>query len=142
MSISIHIDHIEQITITGTPAPSLRWHVGPVQQKGMPMPVEVTMTTEQQVRLSITPTTAGGDPATLDGPAEWTVDGACTLTPIDDTSTWVLASATIGDSVVTVMADADLGTGVVNLMDTATIHVQTPMAENLGMVADEPVLKA
>jgi hypothetical protein len=140
--ITIHIDHIEQVTITGTPAPSVRWHVGPVVPlQGEPMPVEVTMSTEEQVRLSITPLTPGGDPAPTDGPAQWTIEGPCMLVPIDDLSTWVRGTPTAaGDSVVTVTADADLGEGFVPLADTAVIHVSSPMAASLGMQADAPVL--
>jgi len=105
------------------------------------MPLEVSLSTEEKVRLSVTPMTPGGQPATVDGAVQWSVEGACTLEAIDATSTWVLAGATVGDSVVTAAADADLGTGVVPLADTATIHVANPMAANLGMEADEPVLK-
>jgi hypothetical protein len=105
------------------------------------MPIEVTMTTEEQVRLSITPVTPGGQPAPIDGQAQWSVQGAGTVESIDATSAWYKASTTVGDAVVTVAADADMGQGVVNLADTATIHVQTPMATQLGMAADAPVLQ-
>lgn len=105
------------------------------------MSIEVSVTTEQKVRLAITPMTPAGNPAPLDGPAQWSVDGACTIEAIDDTSAWVSAAATIGDSVVTVTADADLGSGVVPLADTCVVHVANPMASSLGLAADEPVLK-
>lgn len=139
--ITIDTIRIQSLTMTGAPAPSVRWHVGPVCMKGAVMPVEVSLTTEQQVRLSVTPMTPGGQPATVDGEVQWSVEGACTLEAIDATSTWVVAGATIGDSVVTCKADADLGSGVVPLADTATIHVENPMASNLGLAVDEPVLK-
>ena len=105
------------------------------------MPLEVSMSTEEQVRLSIHPESPGGQPAPIDGQAEWTVDGAGTLQPIDATSCWYLAGATPGDSVVTVAADADMGAGFVSIGDTALIHVANPMAANLGMSADAPILK-
>ena len=104
------------------------------------MPLEVSLSTEEQVRLSITPTTPGGDPAPIEGTAQWEVDGTCTVQPIDATSAWILAGA-VGDSVVTVAADADLGAGVVTIMDTATMHVANPMAANLGLAAGTPELK-
>src|SRR5262245_2781403 len=140
--ITIHIDHIEQITITGTPAPSLRWHVGPVQPKrSVGMPIEVTLTTEEKVRLAISPMTAAGNPAPVDGAAQWSVEGACTVEPIDDTSAWILASDAMGDSTVSVGVDADLGQGVVPIGDTCLVHVNNPMAASVGLAADAPVLK-
>jgi hypothetical protein len=104
------------------------------------MPIDVTLSTEEQVRLSITPMTPGGQPASIDGPATWDVDGTCTLQSIDDTSVWVIAGAQ-GDSVISVLVDADMGDGLLSIMDTATIHVAMPMAANLGLGADAPVLK-
>jgi len=129
------------LTIRGSPTASLRWHVGPTHQKGRAMPIEVTMSSEEQCRLMITPLTPGGQPAPVDGPAQWSVQGACTVTPIDDTSAWVVSSATIGDSTITVSVDADLGAGVVPLADTALVHVESPTAASLGLTADAPVLK-
>lgn len=142
---TIHIDtmHIGTVTMAQTPAPRLLWHVGPMLRKGdTTMPLEVSMTTEEQCRLSITPLTPGGEAATIDGQAQWTVDGTCTLLPIDATSTWVVAGDTVGDSVVTVACDADMGSGVVPLGDTCLVHVATPMAANLGLAADQPVLQS
>ena len=142
--ITIHIDtvNIQTVTMTGTPGPTLVWHVGPLCKKGTRgMPLEVSMTTEQQCRLSITPTTPGGDPATIDGEAQWSVEGACTLTPIDATSTWVVAGDHSAIRVVTVACDADLGSGVVPLGDTCLVHVATPMAANLGLAVDQPCSK-
>lgn len=133
---------IGTVTIAQTPPPLLLWHVGPLRTKGdTTMPLEVSMTTEEQCRLSITPTTPGGDPAPIDGAARWSVEGSCTLEPIDATSTWVVAGSTVGDSVVTVACDADLGSGVVPLGDTCVVHVATPMAANLGLAAAPPVLQ-
>jgi hypothetical protein len=140
----IHIDevHIGTITVVGGQPPALQWHVGPVvQQIGGSMPIEVSISTEEKVRLAVTPLTAGGQPATVDGPAQWSVAGACTVEPIDDTSAWILAGSTMGDSTVTVGCDADLGEGVVPLGDTCLVHVSNPMAANLGLSADAPVMK-
>ena len=140
--MTIHIDtvHIETVTMLA-PQPSLRWHVGPVQPKGATMPIEVSMTTEERVRLSITPMTPGGQPATVDGEAQWSVEGACTVEPIDATSAWLTSSDTPGDSTVTVACDADLGSGVVPLGDTCLAHVSNPMAAQLGLTAGAPEMK-
>lgn len=140
MGITIHIDTIESITITGTPAPSLRWHVGPIQVKGGPMPIEVSMSTEEKCRMSITPMTPGGQPATVDGAAQWSVEGSCTVETIDDVSAWIIAGD-MGDSTVTVGVDADLGEGVVPIGDTCLVHVNNPMAASVGLMAETPVLK-
>jgi hypothetical protein len=142
VAITIHIDTIEQVTITGMPAPSLRWHVGPMQPKtGGTMPIEVSMTTEEKCRLAIQPMTPGGQPATIDGAAQWSVEGDCTVEPIDDTSAWVLAGDAMGDSVVTVACDADLGQGTVPIGDTCLFHINNPQAASVGLTADAPVLQ-
>jgi hypothetical protein len=105
------------------------------------MPIEVSMTNEERVRLTITPMTPGGQPAQVDGAAQWSVEGSCTVEPINDTSAWILSGDTIGDSTVTVGCDADLGEGVVALGDTCLVHVGNPMAANLGLSAGTPELK-
>jgi hypothetical protein len=139
-SLRVGAIQCDQVTIVTTPRPWLAWHIGPIQaHEETPMPLDISLSTEQQVRLAITPMTPAGQPAPIDGEATWDVAGDCTLVPIDATSTWVVGH-TVGDSVVTVSADADMGAGVVTIMDTATIHVASPMAANLGLSADQPVL--
>jgi hypothetical protein len=141
MTIHIETIHIDQVTMLGATGPSLRWHVGPVQpQARNVMPIEISMTTEEKCRLAITPMTAGGQPATVDGAAQWSVEGTCTVEAIDETSAWVLAGA-MGDSTVTVGVDADLGAGIVPIGDTCLVHVQNPQAASVGLAADAPVLK-
>jgi hypothetical protein len=141
-TITIDTIHIDQMVLTTPAAPSLRWHVGPVlATTGGSMPIEVTLTTEEKCRLAITPLTAGGQPAQVDGEAQWSVEGTCTVEPIDATSAWVMAG-TMGDSTVSVGVDADLGAGVVPIGDTALIHVNNPQAASVGLAADAPVLKA
>jgi hypothetical protein len=105
------------------------------------MPIDVSITTEEKCRLAVAPMTAGGQPATVDGAAQWSVEGSCTVEPIDDTSAWILAGATMGDSTVTVALDADLGAGVVPIADTCLVHVNNPQAASVGLSADAPVLK-
>jgi hypothetical protein len=142
MSIHIAISPQETITITAVSAASIRWHVGPVELKETTvMPIEVTLTNEEKVRLTVTPMTPGGEPAPIDGEAQWSIEGTCTTEVIDATSAWVISGTEIGDSVLTVACDADLGSGVVPLADTAVIHVHNPMAANLGLAADTPQLK-
>jgi hypothetical protein len=131
----------EYLTIRAVAAPSLRWHIGPVERKKESgVPIEVSMTTEEKCRMSIQPMTAGGQPATVDGAAQWSVEGTCTVEPIDDVSAWISAGA-MGDSTVTVGVDADLGEGVVPIGDTCLVHVNNPQAASVGLSADAPVLK-
>ena len=133
---------IGTVNFFNQPAPQWRWRIGPVVPKGANMPVELTITREQKCRVFVEPVTAGGQPAPLDGPVQFSISGACTLEPIDDKSVFVVSPGTgVGDSVLTVQADADLGAGVVPLMDTATVHVVDPMASSLGLGVDSPVLK-
>lgn len=141
--ISIIPGDIVHVTTAPPPQGCLHWHIGPVITKGVtPMPQEITLSREQQVRLYIAPTTLAGNPAPMDGPARWTADGICTLTPIDDQSVWCVTPSTgVGDTVVNVEADADMGAGVVLLRDSALIHTTDPMAAQLGLGADAPVLK-
>ena len=47
-----------------------------------------------------------------------------------------------GASEVLVSADADLGAGVVTIADTIGVTVSAAMAEQLGLQADAPILKA
>jgi hypothetical protein len=107
------------------------------------MPIEVSLTTEEQCRLAITPLTAAGNPAQIDGPAHWSVVGtSCTVDAIDATSAWIVSSMTLGDSTVTVSCDADVGSGVETIADTCLVHVSNPRAAHLGLAADAPVIKA
>jgi len=130
---------------TGTAPPTFTWAVGPFVAKegGQPVALDITMSSEQAFKLKVTPpTTAGGQPATFDGPVQFTVvTGDCTLDQIDDLSTWVLAGAIGQTSTIQGTGDADLGAGVVTLSDTAAVHVTAPQATALTLEAEEPILK-
>jgi hypothetical protein len=141
------LDRVEQ-------APSLRpqglfgWTVGhPVLKAGvvherMHMPLDVTMTTEEKVQVTVSPVTATGQPATLDGPVSFTVIvGDCTIEPIDALSAYIVSGSALADSLVQVSADADLGSGVQTVEDAVTVHVHGAMATSLGMSAGTPIPK-
>jgi hypothetical protein len=140
----IQIDTVTIGTIiTSAPAVFWRWHVGPILPKEKAMPLDVTITTEEKVRIEVSPGTAAGNPAALDGAVTYTVtSGTCTLEAIDEISCFVVSGSTPGDSVISATGDADPGTGVVSLTDTCTVHVTDPLATTLGLSADAPVLKA
>lgn len=137
------IINIGAVYLQGCPAPHLQWHVGPVTLKESPlMPLELTITNEQQCTVHVQPITPAGNPAPVDGAATWTVqEGACMIVLIDDTSATIVSGDTPGDSVILVSADADVGEGVQTIMDTILVHVEGAMATQLGLSADAPVLK-
>jgi hypothetical protein len=121
--------------------PHFVYHVGPIRTKKMPL--EVTLTTEQEVEVSVSPVTAGGQPAALDGAASFTVQsGDCTVQVEDDTHAVIQAGGTLGDSVVLVAGDADLGSGLATIQDTVTVHVVHAAAQSLGLALGTPGLKS
>ena len=66
---------IGTVTIAPKPVLTLAWHVGPILCKGeKAMPLEVSMTTEEHWSVDY-PEDTRGDPATIDGQAQWTIDG-------------------------------------------------------------------
>ena len=78
--MTIHIDtvQIQTLTMTGPAAPALVWHVGPINPKGeSTMPIEVSMSTEEQCRLAIAPADARRGPGLHRG--RGTVDGGGNL---------------------------------------------------------------
>lgn len=98
--------------------------------------VEITISNEQKIKVTLAPVTAGGKPATLDGIPKWeVVNGAGTLeASADGLSCYLISSDAPGDSVFAVSADADLGDGVENIADSITLHVQGARALNLGLI--------
>lgn len=103
------------------------------------MPLSVTTTNEEKIKITVTPVTSTGNPAPLDGPVSvTTVSGESTSTMIDDTSFFLVSSDNPGDSTFLVEADADLGGGVVLIQDTVTYTVSGALAANLGLSAGTP----
>lgn len=105
--------------------------------------LELTITTEQMVRVTIKPVTDTGKPAKLDGAPKWErTSGDSPLEVAEDGLSANLVSSDVpGDSTFLVTADADIGDGVEEIADTITLHVLGALATNLGMVADAPVPK-
>lgn len=99
---------------------------------------EIALTSEQKVKVTLTPTTATGKPSSLDGAATFeVVSGDATVENIDELSAYIISGAA-GVSVVSVSADADLGEGVVTITDSITVTVSDPLAANLGLTIGEP----
>ena len=105
--------------------------------------LEITITNEQQVKVTLNPVTETGKPAQVDGAPTWTVQsGDATVTPAaDGLSADLISSDTPGDTQILVEADADLGSGVITISDIITLHVSHANAANLGLVAGDPTPK-
>lgn len=103
------------------------------------MPVEVSLSTEERVRVTAAPVTKSGKPAKLDGAVSFSSDNPdVVIETIDDTSAFINSPETPGDSVVVVSADADVGEGVTTIQDTVLLHVADPQASSLGLSAGTP----
>ncbi len=105
--------------------------------------IEVVLTNEQKVQVTLTPVTATGKPATLDGKPSWTVTtGDATLDVADDgMSAFIISPDSPGESLVNIEADADLGEGVVTIAEAVKLTVNGALATSLGAVASAPVPK-
>lgn len=102
-----------------------------------------TITNEQKIKLTLNPTTAAGNPATVDGAPVWTViEGDATIEPSEDgLSCYLISGEANVNSKITVTADADLGEGVIALTDTVDLAVVPASASVLGLTAGEAELK-
>lgn len=119
--------------------------VGPVTNKlrNQNTMLEITITNEQQVNVTLHPVTATGRPAQVDGAPTWeVVTGNSTVTPAaDGLSADLISSDDPGDTDFLVKADADLGSGVVEISDIIRLSVAGAQAANLGVVAGAPTPK-
>lgn len=107
------------------------------------MPLNLAITSEQKITVTLTPTTAAGNPATLDGAPAWTVtEGDATLNVAEDGLSAEIISGGVGVSTITVTADADLDEDEAReISDTIALNVVAPEAAGLGIAAGEPELK-
>lgn len=115
----------------------------PILKEGERTMLDLTITNEQKVKVTVNPVTEAGTPVTLDGPIEVAVssgDGTFDIQP-DGVSVYFISGDLPGDTVFTISGDADLGAGVVNVSDVVNLHVEGAMAAALGLVADVPELK-
>ena len=103
----------------------------------------ITITNEEKVLVTLAPTTAAGNPATLDGVPTWTViEGDATLEVSEDgLSSFLVSGNADVNSKIEVTADADLGEGVVTLTDVIDLAVVAAQASVLGLVTDTAILK-
>lgn len=108
------------------------------------MPLDLNITNEQKIPVTVNPTTATGKPASLDGALRVSVvSGASTFTqdPASPNSVMLVSSDTPGDTTFLIEGDSDLtpddanGGGVQLIQDTVTLHVAGALAANLGLSA-------
>lgn len=99
------------------------------------------ITNEQEVDVTLTPTTGNGQPAQLDGPIVWEVlSGNSTFTNVSaDGKTATLRSEDgIGSTTFKATGDADLGGGVVPISVEIILDVVGAQAQTLGVAFGDP----
>jgi hypothetical protein len=104
--------------------------------------LEITITNEEKVLISVNPVTLAGRAAAIDGPVTVSVVGGdSTFDAIGGSTFYLISADSPGDTTFMVSADADLGDGVVTIQDLITLHVAGALALNLGITASAPELK-
>jgi hypothetical protein len=105
--------------------------------------MDISITNEQKVNVTLHPVTATGKPASIDGVPTWEIiSGNSTVEPAaDGLSAFLVSADDPGDTEVLVKADADLGEGVIEISDVIRLSVAGAQAASLGLSADEPVAK-
>lgn len=105
--------------------------------------MQITITNEQKIKVTLTPKTDSGKPAQIDGVPSWTVStGDATLDQAPDgMSVYLVSGDAPGTSEILVEADADLGEGVETISATITLNVEGAKAVNLGLAIGEPEAK-
>lgn len=115
----------------------------PMHKLGGNKMLDLTITNEQKVKVTVNPVTEAGTPVLLDGPIEVSVssgDGTFEI-EADGVSVYFISGDLPGDTVYTISGDADLGAGVENVADVVNLHVEGAQAAALGLVAELPELK-
>lgn len=105
--------------------------------------MNISITTEQQVRLHVAFLTAAGNPATVDGTPTWTssAPGVVDLVVDSDGMGALAISKAVGTTLVTVQADANLGAGTTVISGTLGLEVTPAIAETVEVTADPPTFK-
>jgi uncharacterized lipoprotein YbaY len=106
------------------------------------MSLDLVCTNEEKILVTLSPVTASGKPASIDGSVSVTVvSGDSTFDLVDDFSFYVVSSDVPGNTSYLIEADVDIGDGVTYISDTVNLVVNGALAKNLGMVASIPELK-
>lgn len=96
---------------------------------------------EQKVKVTASPTTSSGRPATLDGALKVEVvsgDGTFTQDAAEPNSFFAVSGESVGTTVYKVSGDADLGEGQVLIEESVELEVSGAQAQNFGLVAGAP----
>lgn len=104
------------------------------------MPLNIALTTEEKILVTLNPLTVAGNPATVDGEPVWTVsEGDATLDILPGALSAYVVSGSAGASLVTVTADADLDAGELReLSDVIAVTVVAAEAASFGFNAGTP----
>lgn len=107
------------------------------------MPLNIALTNEQKILVTLAPSTESGNPATLDGEPTWTVtEGDATLDVQPGGLSAYVVSGTPGASNIEVSADADLDAGEERaISDVIAVTVVAAEAAGLGLSVGAPELK-
>lgn len=105
--------------------------------------MDIIITNEQQVGVSLAPRTDAGRPAKLDGSPTWTtLSGSSQVKVADDgLSALLVSSDDPGDTEIMIKADADLGEGVEEISEVLKLRVLGATAKNLGITVGTPEAK-
>lgn len=134
-------------------APRFNWSVGmavnKTKTKRKNTMLELVITNEQKIQVTLTPVTATGKPAQLDGAAIFEViDGDAKIEAVLDAAgvvipntAWIVSGDLPGDSQIMVSADVDLGEGVETISDIIKLTVAGAKAVSLGLTVGSPVAK-
>ncbi len=127
------------------------WSVGqPTAKNERVNMLELSITNEQEVIVTLKPVTETGKPAKIDGAASFTIlSGSSQVKPSDDgLSATLVSSDDPGDTEIMVKADVDLtpnqpdGSGIEEISDIIRLHVLGAKASSLGLSAGTPTPKA
>lgn len=108
------------------------------------MPLNLTCTNEQKVKVVANPQTEGGRPAQLDGELSVEVvsgEGTFDMIEGEPNAFYAVSPDGVGVTEYRVSGDADLGDGVVTIEDLVTLTVGGAQARSFGLSADTPVQK-
>ena len=108
------------------------------------MALNLTITNEQKIKVTLNPVTDAGKPAQLDGAPVWEVlSGASkVVAAADGLSAYLISDdSDLTQTVYQVSGDADLGSGVETISDTITLTITHANAKNIGVVAGTPETK-
>lgn len=107
--------------------------------------LELACTNEQKIRVSVSPVTAGGQPANVDGPIRVEVISGPGSVQMDGDRAFYVVSQDVVDAdpelnktVYLVAADADLGAGVREISDNVMLSVTSAEAAFVGLSAGAP----